>query len=56
MTPDRLDEGARLLDLVRTTTDAILAEEEQLDNERMARLHRSAVAQAWTLIGGGLVF
>ena len=53
---DRLDEGARLLGSVRTTTDAILAEEEHLDNERMASLHRMTTVQSWTLIGGGLAF
>ena len=41
---------------MRTTTDAILAEEERLDNDRMARLRRSTVLQAWTLIGGGIAF
>ena len=53
---DSLDEAARLLSLVRTTTDEILAEEEQLDNDRMVRLNESAVAQAWTLILGGAAF
>ena len=42
---DGLDEGARLLGKVRTTTDAILAEEDRLDNDRMARLHRSTTAR-----------
>jgi signal transduction histidine kinase len=53
---DGLDQGARLLGSVRTTTDAILAEEEQLDNDRMARLHKTATVQSWTLIAGGLAF
>ena len=53
---DGLDEGARLLGLIRTTTDAILAEEERLDNDRLARLHNSTVRQAWTLTAGGVAF
>ena len=53
---DGLDEGGRLLGQIRTTTDAILAEEERLDNDRMARLHNSTVRQAWTLIAGGIAF
>jgi signal transduction histidine kinase len=53
---DGLDEGARLLGTVRTTTDAILAEEERLDNERMARLHTSTVMAGRTLVVGGFVF
>jgi signal transduction histidine kinase len=53
---DGLDEGARLLGSVRATTDAILAEEEQLDNGRMARLRNSATAQSWTMIAGGIAF
>ncbi len=53
---DGLEDGARLLAFVRKTTDAVLAEEEQLDNDRMARLHRSTIVQTWTLIGGGFVY
>jgi signal transduction histidine kinase len=53
---DRLDEGARLLGVVRTTTDEMLAEEKRLDNDRMARLRASTVRQVWTLIGGGIAF
>ena len=53
---DSLDQGARLLGLVRTTTDLILADEERLDDERVGYLHRSAVRQTWTLIGGGVAF
>ena len=53
---DELDHGARLLSLVRTTTDEVLAEEERLDRSRMARLRRSAVVQTWTVIGGGIAF
>jgi signal transduction histidine kinase len=53
---DGLDEGARLLGLVRTTVDEVLVEEERLDSERMARLRRSTVRQRWTVIGGGIAF
>jgi signal transduction histidine kinase len=53
---DGLDEGARLLGAVRTTTDDVLAEEERLDSDRMARLRRSTARQLWTVIGGGIVF
>jgi signal transduction histidine kinase len=51
---DRLDEGLRLLGSVRTTTDEILAEEAQLDLERMNRLSRSTARQIWTTVGGGV--
>ncbi len=51
---DGLDLGARLLGAVRTTTDEVLAEEEQLDSERMDRLRRSTARQLWTVIGGGI--
>ena len=53
---DGLNEGARLLGLVRTTTDHVLAEEERLDSDRMTRLRKSTGRQLWTVIGGGIVF
>jgi signal transduction histidine kinase len=53
---DRLDDGANILGLVRTTTDQILAEEERLDDERMAQFYRSSVRQTWTVIVGGIAF
>ena len=53
---DGLEEGARLLGMVRTTTDEVLAEEERLDSDRMGLLRRSTVRQLWTVIGGGIAF
>jgi signal transduction histidine kinase len=51
---DRLDEGARLLEAVRATTDQILGEEARLDSQRMERMSRSTARQVWTLVGGGV--
>jgi signal transduction histidine kinase len=53
---DGLDEGARLLGVVRTTVDDVLAMEDRLDSDRMGRLRRSTVRQLWTVIGGGIAF
>jgi len=51
---DQLDLGARYLGRIRSSIDAILAEEVRLDGLRMDRLRRSSSRQGWFLIGGGV--
>ena len=48
-----LDRGSQLLEEVRGTIDAIRAEEEGLDRQRMERLRSSSTRQVWTLVIGG---
>jgi signal transduction histidine kinase len=49
-----LERGARLLDDVRATIDAIRGEEEGLDRQRMETLRSSSARQVGTLVAGGV--
>jgi signal transduction histidine kinase len=49
----QVGDGARLLDELRATVDAIRGEEEVLDRRRMESLRASSARLVWTLVGGG---
>ena len=49
----QLDAGAGLLGQLRGIIAQVRREEEQLDQARMERLHKSSAQQVWTLVGGG---
>ena len=49
-----LDEGGRILGQIRGGIDQIMTTENQLDQERMARLARLMRRQFWIALGGGL--
>jgi signal transduction histidine kinase len=53
---DMLEDGTRLLSTVRTTTDAILLEEAQLDEDRLRHREQTTDRQLRTAIIGGAVF
>ena len=49
-----LEEGGRLLGVIRGSVDEILAEESRLDQERMDLLRRSRVRILWIVVGGSV--
>jgi signal transduction histidine kinase len=51
---EELDQGTRILVDARSTLDAVLAEESDLDHLRMEKLAHSARRQRSVLLGGGL--